>query len=245
MAKGGAKKKRIALIVVAALMLAAAGAIALSLLSMQESASPSPAGESPGAEAPVDSDGFPEVDWDYWRSVNPDVIGWVTVPGTDVDQPIVQAHSDDPQYYLTHDVYRKRNVYGVPYLDAECEGGLLSSPNAVVLGHHMSDGSVFAGLARYSTDAGFARENARVLIQTPDEKRVLNVRFASIVNAEETNKRTTFLDDTDHLTWYKGELAGASTVLDSTGAVPSRGLVCLCTCSYNLFNNERTLVYAS
>lgn len=243
--KKSSKRKRIALTAAAVLMLAAAGAIVFALLSMHDSAAPSPAGDAPIEEAAVDSDGFPEVDWGYWQSVNPDVIGWVTVPGTEVNQPIVQAHSDDPQFYLHHDVYKKRNVYGVPYLDAECTGGLLGSPNAVVLGHHMSDGSVFAGLARYSTDAGFAKENTRVLIQTPTEKKTLNVRFARIVDATSVNKRTSFLDATDHKTWYASELAAASVVVDDREAVPAQGVVCLCTCSYNMFDNERTLVYAS
>lgn len=242
-----AKRKRIALAIAAVAMLAAAAAIVATVLTMHEGASPSPGGpDAPAGEdvADADGDGFPDVDWAYWQSVNPDVIGWVTVPGTEVDQPIVQAHADDPQFYLHHDVYGNRNVYGVPYLDAESEGGLLSSPNAVVLGHHMSDGSVFAGLADYSTDQGFMEEHATILMQTPTEKRVLHVRFARIANAESDLKRTSFLDQTDHQTWYAGELAKASAVLDRSAA-PAQGVVCLCTCSYNIFANERTLVYAS
>ncbi|MEI3232096.1 MAG: hypothetical protein V8S24_13235, partial [Gordonibacter pamelaeae] len=31
------------------------------------------------------------IDWAYWTSVNPDVIGWIEVPGTSIDGPIAQA----------------------------------------------------------------------------------------------------------------------------------------------------------
>lgn len=243
-----ARKGRASASAIAALALATAAVmLACGLLSMKGSASPSPSGQAVTAssETACDALGFPEVDWEYWRSVNPDVIGWITVPGTEVDQPIVQASSDDPEYYLHHDVYRKTNVYGVPYLDASCSAtGLLGSPNAVVFGHHMSDGSVFAALSQYSTSVEFAEEHPVVLLQTPSEKRVLSVRFARIVDGSSSSKRTTFLDDTDRRQWYAAELAGASTVLDADATPPS-SLVCLCTCSYNIFDNERTLVYAS
>ena len=74
-----------------------------------------------GAErtAPSEEAAFPEVDWSYWQEVNPDVVGWVTVPGTGIDHPVVQASAEDPEFYLTHDVYRKRSVYGCPFLSVE------------------------------------------------------------------------------------------------------------------------------
>ena len=46
-----------------------------------ESAMPEP---SPNADFQAYPDGFPIVDWGYWEEVNPAVIGWVTIPGTNV-----------------------------------------------------------------------------------------------------------------------------------------------------------------
>lgn len=98
---------------VCASLLALAGILGFTLYSMEQSGNPDPV---PGKAVSLDPYGFPEVDWEYWKSVNPDVIAWVTVPGTNIDSPIVQAHSSDPEYYLHHDVYGKYNVYGCPYL---------------------------------------------------------------------------------------------------------------------------------
>ena len=91
-------------------------------------------GEDDASEAA--DDGFPTVDWAYWQGVNPDVIGWITVPGTTINSPIVQAPTDDPDFYLSHDVYGNYNIYGAIYLDAECAEAGLDSRNAVILGHH-------------------------------------------------------------------------------------------------------------
>ena len=36
--------------------------------------------------------------------INPETVGWVTVPNTNIDYPVVQ--STDNQYYLSHNIYR-------------------------------------------------------------------------------------------------------------------------------------------
>ncbi len=72
--------------------------------------------ESPTA---ADAEG---VDWDYWRVVNPAIVAWVSVDGTAIDYAVVQAPGGDPDYYLSHDIYRSWNPYGCPYVDAACDG---------------------------------------------------------------------------------------------------------------------------
>ena len=69
---------------------------------------------SPVSNTPLEceaGDGFPVVDWEYWLSVNPDIVAWVSVPGTGIDYPVVQASAVDPTFYLDHDVYRGWNPY--------------------------------------------------------------------------------------------------------------------------------------
>lgn len=222
-----------------------AAGLALFFLSMahfREKAETLPSPQSAEVQE-VSDDGFPVVDWEYWQGINSDVIGWVTVPGTAIDYPIVQAPADDPDYYLHHDVYRDYNVYGVPYLDADCaDTGLLDSRNAVVFGHHMNDGSMFAAFADYS-EPDFAKEHARILVQTPEAKKVYQARCVNIVNGTELAKRTDFKDQTDYRKWYDSQLSGADVVLDAITRPETA--ITFCTCSYNYSSNERTLVVAS
>lgn len=92
---------------------------------------PDPSGvDAIGAEdeAAGENDGSGGVDWGYWQGVNPDIIGWVTVPGAGIDYPIVQAHEGDPDHYLRYDVYGGWNYHGVPYLHWKCaDDGLLGA----------------------------------------------------------------------------------------------------------------------
>lgn len=205
---------------------------------------------SPGLprQSEAADDGFPVVDWGYWQQVNPDIVGWITIPDTAVNYPVVQARPEDPGYYLKHDVYRDYNVYGCPYLDAGCvQDGLFGSLNAVVFGHHMNDGSMFAALADYS-DRAFAQAHPRILVQTPDEKRVYEVQASEVIPGWEAAKRVDFNGTADFLSFYQERFAGSAMKLAAdTSLVEQTGhVLTLCTCSYNYWShNERTLVYAA
>lgn len=191
---------------------------------------------------PALEDGFPVVDWQYWQEINPDIIGWVTVPGTAIDYPILQAHMDDPEFYLHHDIYKNYNVYGVPYLDASCSQLQFLSPNAVVFGHHMNDGSMFSDFSNFSDEA-YVKEHLKILIQTPTRKMIYTPNCVEIVNGTQALKRTEFLDQTDFNTWYQEQINNASTVLDDQ--IKPVSVISFVTCSYNFSKNERTIVIAS
>lgn len=187
---------------------------------------------------------FPEVDWDYWRGVNPDVIGWITVPGTGVDYPIVQASEDNPRRYLTCGIDGRWDYHGIPYLTWECaEEGLLESGNALVFGHHLQDGTMFSELSRFS-DAEFAVGHSPILVQTPEAKARLHVLAVDRVNADAEGTHVEFAGPDDHASWLADAVGRADLVLAPEGYDCSEAahVVTLCTCSYSTWANERTLV---
>lgn len=72
------------------------------------------------------------VDWDSLAAANPDVVGWLSVGGTSIDTAVVRASADDPDRYLTHDLWGNRSSTGWPYLAAECDP---DGRSMVVYGH--------------------------------------------------------------------------------------------------------------
>ncbi|MFR7652084.1 MAG: class B sortase, partial [Eggerthella lenta] len=103
----GKIKSSIALALAAVLALGAVGALSsmARLIERATNLDPDPNGVAAiGAEdkAAGEGDGSGGVDWGYWQSVNPDIIGWVTAPGAGIDSPIVQAHEGDPDHYLRY-----------------------------------------------------------------------------------------------------------------------------------------------
>ncbi len=78
--------------------------------------------------------------------LNHDLIGWLTIPGTVIDYPVVQV--EDSQYYLEHDFYGNSNMNGQIILDSNCDP-YTPSYNLVISGHHMQNGSMFGDLPEY------------------------------------------------------------------------------------------------
>jgi sortase B len=218
--------------------------IGLYLMNAHATPSPNPNSNFFGLERWMDAssdadDGFVTVDWDYWKQINPDIVGWVNIEGTNIDHPIMRAPLDDPTFYLRHDIYRNYSVYGVPYLDVDNIQGDLLTLNAIIYGHHMDDGSMFSDLASYNDEA-YAREHTTVCLQTPAGKQRLQVAYTCIIDGDTTEKKTQFADEEAFQMWYEEQRSKACMVLDET-YIPAY-VVTFCTCSYHQFSNERTLV---
>ncbi len=79
-------------------------------------------------------------------SVNNDVVGWLSIPGTNINTPIVQ--SKDNNYYLRCNFYGTNTNYGTPYADYRCKKNTLST-NTVIYGHNMPSGTHFYDVHRY------------------------------------------------------------------------------------------------
>ena len=204
-------------------------------------AQPSP---NPSGKDDANPGEFPDVDWAYWMQVNPDIIAWITIPETAVNLPIVQAAPQDPDFYLTHDVYGESNFTGCPYLDADCitAGGLLQCPNSVIYGHNMGwSRDMFGDLACYA-DKSWGEKHRVIFLQTPDLQVRLKVQALAIVPGWNATRRIEFADGADFASWWNACFA-ESDVRYEPKPLARRNLVTLCTCSYSHWDNERTLVY--
>ena len=78
---------------------------------------------------------------------NPDCVGWLTIPDTGIDYPVMHT-PDTPEHYLRRDFYGESASAGTPFLDgrnaAQAEG-----QNLILYGHNMMDGSMFKPLMNY------------------------------------------------------------------------------------------------
>lgn len=84
--------------------------------------------------------------FDELRKVNDDIVGWINMKDTMIQYPIVQ--SSDNAFYLTRNYLKNDTRAGSIFMDYRNDV-LQESPNTVVYGHRMRDGSMFAGLTNY------------------------------------------------------------------------------------------------
>lgn len=106
-------------------------------------------GGAAGAAAGTIYDEKPRnIDLNALRRYNSDVIGWISIPRTDLSYPVMQTV--DNEYYLTHTWKNNRNKVGAIFM--ECTNAAdYSDFHTLVYGHNMSDGSMFGSLKQYKT----------------------------------------------------------------------------------------------
>lgn len=95
------------------------------------------------------------VDWDKLASINPDVIGWIYIPGTRINYPVVQG-SDNEKYLNTNfdGATGLATGCGTIFLDEGAHKNL-TDDNELFYGHHRNDGTMFAGLADFADQNTF------------------------------------------------------------------------------------------
>ena len=77
---------------------------------------------------------------------NSDCIGWVYIPNTTLDYPVMHT-PNDPQKYLRRSFEGKYSFSGVPFLDARCS---TESDNLIIYGHNLKNDTMFSSLGGYA-----------------------------------------------------------------------------------------------
>lgn len=82
---------------------------------------------------------------------NNDLVGWITVPNTAIDHPVMQ--SEDNEFYLRHDFHKEYLRRGTIYMDYRNDAENFNK-NTILYGHNYLDSTMFSDLEKYK-DAEF------------------------------------------------------------------------------------------
>lgn len=105
------------------------------------------------------------IDFQGLKEINKDIVGWIYVPGTQINYPILQHHSDNV-YYLHHSFQREENVLGSIYIYSGFSPDFTDS-HMILFGHNMASGQMFGELSNYS-EKSFWEEYPNVYLYLPD-----------------------------------------------------------------------------
>ncbi len=84
-----------------------------------------------------------KTDYSQLTKINSDMVGWITVPGTEIDISVVQTSNND--YYLTHDFNKKWNSMGWAFADYRNSFPSLDG-NTIIYGHTYKRTIIFSTL---------------------------------------------------------------------------------------------------
>ena len=102
--------------------------------------------KEPKEEIPVSPFDFTSL-----KKQNPDVIGWLQIPGTAFDLPVVQSPDDDTKY-LTTDFSGNKDRNGTLYTEHAYNAADFSDPVTILYGHRIDKGKMFWGLEESFSD---------------------------------------------------------------------------------------------
>lgn len=94
-----------------------------------------------------------EVDLEAAKAQNADTIGWIILPDSKINYPIVKSR--DNEEYLTRTFEGKQARSGAIFLDMYCKEDL-SDQNSIIYGHNMKNGSMFRALNNMTKEEYFS-----------------------------------------------------------------------------------------
>lgn len=176
---------------------------------------------------------------------NEDMAGWLIIPGTNVDYPVMWTPGDE-NYYLYRDFEENSNSNGSLILDTDSSLDPLTT-NLIIHGHNMKSGAMFGNLMDYE-DGEYYKEHSQILLYT--EECLRNYEIIAVFRSQvykktdvvfkfykffEANTEEEFYDFYDNIK----ELS-----LYDTGVTAEYGdrFITLSTCAYHVENGRFVVV---
>ena len=177
--------------------------------------------------------------------LNSDVVGWIHIPNTAIDYPVM--HTTIVDYYLYRNFHKQDDKRGSIYVEEHCD---VFAPSDVVTlhGHHMWDGTMFNNICEFKYKSYF-QSHPYVYFDTLYEHHVYQVVLVFRTNGapHETYPYFPFhiYDDFRDEEDFNDFMATArSLALQQSNVKVSYGdkLLCLSTCDYEPYPNGRMVL---
>ena len=185
---------------------------------------------------------MPIIDFDALAQTNPEIVGWIYVPGTNINYPVVQTNNNSK--YLNTLFDGTANASGAIFLDSDDTAPGMVDQQTTIYGHHMNDGSMFNVISDTTDQATFDSMDYVYYI-TRDATYKLRPLATKVVEDTYAKARTPNFEGDDGLKNYLSEmLDGASAVAsDATDrAASATKVVTLVTCRSLSFSNTRAVM---
>lgn len=169
---------------------------------------------------------WPEVDFAALQQKNPDVVGWIYIPGTKVNYPIVQGADNDQ--YLYRLLTGEYNSAGSIFMDARVNRDF-SSQNTPIYGHNMKNGTMFAGITGYKSQE-FYDEHPIAYLVTPEKNYLVHLFSGYVVSVWEDAWDVVF-EEEDFYQWLDDIQRKSYFAADALPGSQDR-IVTFSTCTY-------------
>ena len=175
---------------------------------------------------------------------NPDIRGWITINGTQVNYPVMQTKNNVD--YDRFDFEKKDNDHGIPFADYRVN---LKKPstNTIIYGHNMTDGQMFGELINYKQlsyykqhptmtfDSVYATGQYKIAAIILCKANDNNFLYHNFIDADKNTSKM-------NMTQFISKIRERSLINTTVDIKPTDKLITLSTCDYDFkdpVTNER------
>ena len=178
-----------------------------------------------------------DIDFAALQEENDDVVGWICCKGSKINYPVV--HGEDNSFYMEHLYNGEWNPGGAIFIDFRNLPDFASG-NTLLYGHHMQDGSMFAGVTEYA-DQTYMDSHAIIWFLTPEQDYMLLPFSAYITHATGDAYTLEFSTSEERDSWVQQRIAN-SYVESMVTPQADDPIVTLSTCTYE-YDNARFVLH--
>lgn len=171
------------------------------------------------------------------RKVNPRIIGWLTLEGTRLDNPVLQA--GDNEFYLRHNYMDKESRGGSVFMDYR--NNSLHDRHTIFYGHVLRNGTMFGGLAKFA-DQSYAEAHPVFYYETPERQYEFQVFAAYEATTDFYYIETDFTDES--YAAFLEEIQSRSAITMPVEVREEDQIVTFSTCTTSINDKERFVVHA-
>lgn len=182
--------------------------------------------------APEKKDEAPVVDWAGLKAVNSQVVGWIQIPGSQINYPVYQT--TDNEYYLHTNAKGEWSIGGQIFMDYENNPNGLIDQQTILYGHHMRNGSMFQFIGALNDQSTFNKVET-IWYLTPTQTYELEPVFTYHTDEDDDEVRQFNFTSVDEFRSYlKDRLSRAVSSRSDAAEVISRAehVLTLFTCNY-------------
>ena len=175
-------------------------------------------------------------------SENPDYIGWLDIPGTEISYPVY--FSGDNEKYLRHAPDLSYQYGGSLFADMDSDE---NARNIIIYGHNMRSGTMFGKLKEY-TDAEFYHEHPYIVLYPADCNGYELYRISAVYTCDGNSvinmTGQIHFADGKAVASYAKKTASYSLYKDFDAEESYERMLTLSTCYGQSYNNARLIVNA-
>ncbi|MGX7327901.1 class B sortase [Enterococcus bulliens] len=171
------------------------------------------------------------------HNINPDISGWLTIPGTTIDFPVL--HTTDNEFYLSHNYKKEQTIAGSVFKDYRNQNEFFDQ-NTILYGHYMKNQQMFGALDAYMAES-FFKEHPSFDYDTPSLSYTVKI-FAVYDTTTDFNYIQTKFSSENEFSAYLNQIKKLSWYTSNVSVDENDRILTLSTCDLDYSTNGRFVI---